>query len=146
MLPTSYTATVPSWFHPGGTVIKVHPSDDTFVVTLRSKTVHVVIFRRKTEYEPKWQINSHIAFSEDERAKVKVFFSTDHIIRAFALDVNGTKDIIDRQKQFDIGYFVRQGRFLNIPCPGTGQDRDPNLSIEITNDIQGVIKKMLTAP
>jgi hypothetical protein len=39
--------------------------------------------------------------------------------------------------------YIRWHEFLNIPCPGTGNDGDPNISIEISDEIQRAIAKLL---
>lgn len=42
------------------------------------------------------------------------------------------------------GRYLRQGRWLNIPGPGTGNDGDPNISIEITPEIYKAVKELLS--
>ncbi len=39
--------------------------------------------------------------------------------------------------------FIRWGNFLNIPCPGTGHDGDPNVSIYVTDEIREAVRKLL---
>lgn len=41
------------------------------------------------------------------------------------------------------GYFLRADDFLNIPCPGTGRDGDPNISIEIDVAMRDAVQEFL---
>ncbi len=43
------------------------------------------------------------------------------------------------------GKFIRKGVYLNIPCPGTGCEGDPNMSIKLTSYIQRPIECCLDA-
>lgn len=42
------------------------------------------------------------------------------------------------------GKFIRWNRFLNIPGPGTGDDRNPNISIYITEEIEKAVVELIT--
>ena len=39
--------------------------------------------------------------------------------------------------------YIRWKNFLNIPCPGTGHDGDPNVSIEINEARQEAVRQLL---
>ncbi len=41
------------------------------------------------------------------------------------------------------GKFLRSGKYLNIPCPGTGHDGDPNISVFVTDEIRNAVTFML---
>jgi hypothetical protein len=43
------------------------------------------------------------------------------------------------------GHWYRRGEFLNIPCPGTGRDGDPNLSILLNNEIFWAVRNLIMA-
>lgn len=43
------------------------------------------------------------------------------------------------------GKFLRSGRYLNIPCPGTGHDGDPNISVFVTDEIRDAVGAMLAS-
>ncbi|MBY0472844.1 hypothetical protein K2Q00_00980 [Patescibacteria group bacterium] len=42
------------------------------------------------------------------------------------------------------GCFVRWGQWLNIPHPGTGMQGDPNISIELDDEIVAAVQALLT--
>ena len=41
------------------------------------------------------------------------------------------------------GGFIRLAEYLNIPCPGTGNDGDPNISLWISDEIKQAVTQML---
>ena len=41
------------------------------------------------------------------------------------------------------GKFLRDRKYLNIPCPGTGHDGDPNVSIFVSDEIRNAVAWML---
>ena len=40
--------------------------------------------------------------------------------------------------------FIRKGNYLNIPCPGTAHDGDPNVSIELDDEIKEKVKELIS--
>jgi hypothetical protein len=38
------------------------------------------------------------------------------------------------------GIFLRQGNYLSLPCPGTGADGDPNISLYLTPEIRTAVE------
>lgn len=43
----------------------------------------------------------------------------------------------------DQGKYIRLGSFLNIPCPGSGRDGDPNISIFLYEELSEAVRKLL---
>jgi hypothetical protein len=41
------------------------------------------------------------------------------------------------------GTFIRWKEYLNIPCPGTGQDGDPNVSVFVDEEIKAAVCELL---
>jgi hypothetical protein len=39
------------------------------------------------------------------------------------------------------GIFLRRGNYLSLPCPGTGSDGDPNVSLYLSPEIKAAIEK-----
>lgn len=67
----------------------------------------------------------------------------------------GLENYVDSESQWLIeryggsaarqGVFIRYKDFLNIPCPGTGNDGDPNISIKISKDMRNSVIRMLSS-
>lgn len=58
--------------------------------------------------------------------------------RSFLFDKHGAHAAMQ-------GKFIRIGKYLNIPGPGTGHDGDPNISIFVSPAIQGAVRELLGA-
>ena len=43
------------------------------------------------------------------------------------------------------GKFIRYERWLNIPCPGSGVDGDPNVSIELHDEIKDAVRRLIAS-
>jgi hypothetical protein len=41
------------------------------------------------------------------------------------------------------GFYIRWRNCLNIPCPGTGHDGDPNISVTLSDDIKEAVRQLL---
>jgi hypothetical protein len=95
-----------------------------------------------------WQVLWQITHSPTDRISGQVMLSTFELEAAF-----GLREHIDPGAESLIalfggssayqGKFIRWAHWLNLPCPGTGMDGDPNVSIELRPDIQGGIKKLI---
>lgn len=42
-----------------------------------------------------------------------------------------------------VGIFIRRGDFLNLPCPGTGDMGDPNISIFLSSELRKKVEMFL---
>ena len=76
-------------------------------------------------------------------------FTRDDVRSAFGLiDDSGKygKWLIDRYgaEAAEQMKYIRWGNFLNIPCPGTGNYGDPNISIKINGDIQLTVAELIS--
>jgi hypothetical protein len=92
------------------------------------------------EYRLSWKIITDSGSVEGEIALTK-----GSLANAFALLYPGKilKEEVTHEEVRVQGTFVRRGRFLNIPMPGTGLDGDPNVSIFITKEIQQFVSELL---
>ncbi len=80
-----------------------------------------------------------------------VHFSEDELKQAFNLlpPNSAVGDLVVMKEKFDAdravpGHFIRKGKFLNVPMPGTGMDGDPNISILITDEIQKAVRNLIS--
>lgn len=79
-----------------------------------------------------------------------VFFNDKHLRSAFNLQETCQTEqhslwLIDRfgGDCASQANYIRYKDYLNIPCPGTGHDGDPNISIMLDKDIRDAVRDML---
>ncbi|MFH1326424.1 MAG: hypothetical protein ABIH48_03065 [Candidatus Falkowbacteria bacterium] len=76
--------------------------------------------------------------------------TTKELRSAFGLsDENSKHGSLHLLKRFggtcaEQGKFIRWENCLNIPCPGTGLDGDPNISIELNDNIIATVKELIS--
>ena len=152
--PTSDRAPMPAWCHHHGSKMRVIPSNrdprDPHVLTIAGSAARVRIYNRRMSVHDGWYIDWEVTFSQQERATGRIFFTTDVLRAAFGLSEGltipgGTAWLL---QQFDAdnawqGRYIRKGLFLNIPCPGTGHDGDPNVSIHLDETIKAAVRKLI---
>lgn len=104
--------------------------------------------------EKGWIIRWRITLSQREEFSGSIVVSMATLKSMFGLQL----DIKEKNSLFSVppwmvqsygaengraGQFIRQGRFLNIPHPGTGHDGDPNVSILVDNTIQEAVLELV---
>ncbi|OGZ68876.1 MAG: hypothetical protein A3D44_04310 [Candidatus Staskawiczbacteria bacterium RIFCSPHIGHO2_02_FULL_42_22] len=103
-----------------------------------------------------WLVTWRVVYSRNERTEGQVFFTTEELAAAFGLaPITGSSDdwLIERYGAHSAfqGKYISWRRddgnvYLNIPCPGTGHDGDPNISIEVSPEMSNVVKELLQLP
>jgi len=136
----------PIWWHPHGMKMQVKGSDENSL-TIAGSAAKIVITRESGSY-PGWFIDWAIQHSGTTQASGRTFFLNDELKAAFGLtDESGDYGdlLIERYggDSANQGQYIRSNIFLNIPCPGTGHDGDPNVSIEIDDSIKRAVQKLL---
>ncbi len=133
----------PAWFHRHGDKLAIeHFDHEKLELTLSSTAARLTITPHgKGQFLVRWRIIN----SKSESAEGVIVFSQDRLKAAFmqsiALPPEHTMFLANHDATDGVpGYFIRRGRFLNIPCPGTAYDGDPNLSIFVTDDIMEKVK------
>lgn len=142
---------IPSWFHrdgidmkPGGMAIytKVHPSE----VLAGNKFAQLQVAQSRQNrgmYKVSWRIQ----LSPNEFVNAQIRLTSPELENAFALSERlPMASIYASAYKADVsipGRYTRAGRYLNLPMPGTGLDRDLNLSVYVSEEIQGMIRKFL---
>lgn len=91
-----------------------------------------------------WKIKQNIETGSSGR----VIFTPDQLRAAFGLiDTTGkfSQGIINQYGAESAvqGKYIRWKNFLNIPCPGTGMDGDPNISVHYDFSIQEAVRIFL---
>lgn len=89
----------------------------------------------------------------DEGAHGRVHFDNEDLAAAFGLTDSIGKEgygqwLIDRfgGDSANQGKYIRWRNYLNIPCPGTGHDGDPNVSIHLDDTMRNAARKLLGQP
>jgi hypothetical protein len=132
----------PDWWHKHGYRMKVGISDCSIGrITVLNSAASLNVVKRGQIYCVNWKI----FYSESEETEGKVNMSVEELMAAFcARDVifSNSKWLVDRYGATAAcqGSFIRFGPYLNIPCPGTGCDGDPNISILIDCSIKKSIR------
>jgi len=115
------------------------------ILIISSDVVRVEITRRPHEgCYIAWEIwhNPH------ERVAGNVILMPHEMRAAFGLSDKPGKyggELIRRYgaDSAERGKYIRRGSSLNIPCPGTGDDGDPNVSIFLSDEIRDAVRKFL---
>ena len=143
----------PAWWHHHGIKMKI--------VEMRQPERFLVIAGSAAEVtiEPAWQpltdgegwvvswkITHHVAYNETTHGRRH--FDNDELGAAFGLNQKSDYSerwILDQYgaDSAEQGKYIRWKDFLNIPCPGTGHDGDPNISIEITEEIRTAVRTLI---
>jgi len=100
-----------------------------------------------------WNFRYQIIHSHGVGVKGDIFMSTNELEVAFGLCDHIKNQFVSESGQWlldtfggDVasqGRFIRYGRFLNIPGPGTGHDGDANVSIELDDGIKAAVKELI---
>ena len=120
------------------------------IVTIVSAVARVVITAASMTPSPseifyiKWEIRHSASLSVEGR----VAFTREELKAAFAISEESGEwgdELIRRYgaDSAEAGKFIRWRNFLNIPCPGTGEDGDPNVSLEVNDKMKEAIKELV---
>jgi hypothetical protein len=135
----------PKWWHHHGIKMQVKGVEPGKCLLLSSSAALVRIMAKESGY---WMVRWGVRHSHTERTDGQVRFSSDDVHVAFGLAEMPSEPSNFLFEEYD-AHVARQGKFirtqdhLNIPCPGTGHDGDPNVSIEITPELTKAIRQLL---
>ena len=141
----------PSWWHMHGNKVnstKTDPQNERNQIMLESRTVEVIIDRAENDsWRVGWRVlHQRISLDSDESGGQR-FFTTNELLAAFGLnEFEGPSEGFNHEYGAHTavpGKYIRYGRWLNIPCPGTACDGDPNVSIWVEETIQAAIIKLV---
>ncbi len=151
-LPTDVRFYGPPWWHKHGNKMYVALSDNELrILTLRSSAAEVHI-RRAVEVEttdPGWFVDWEVVQYKPygEKVEGRRHFTDQELEAAFGLS-NFRGSAIDLYKGLQVdsavqGVYIRWRNSLNIPCPGTGHDGDPNVSIYLDDQIRQAVRQLM---
>lgn len=140
----------PIWFHHHGYKMCVEKllSKGNHLLIIAGSAAGVKITRRATTVDEGWFIEWEVVQSQQSKVNGRVVFTADDLRAAFGLSQESGEFgdwLIERfgADSASQGKFIRWKNFLNIPCPGTGHDGDPNVSIHIDEEVQNAIRRLL---
>ncbi|MCL5006930.1 MAG: hypothetical protein M1153_02195 [Patescibacteria group bacterium] len=140
---------MPFWYHPCGYHMVVAESLRNKLVVV-SKWAKLVVSAYKGSGDEKWSVHWEIDHGRIAGVGGQILFSSEELIAAFGCSERVLASHNELTKRYGAdcgvqGKYIRQLRYLNIPCPGTGSDGDPNISAYITESIRLGVWKLLNA-
>lgn len=141
----------PTWYHHHGSKMRVEEfSKGNRLLVIAGSAASVRITRRASTVDEGWFVEWEVVQSQQVKVNGRVFFTSDDLRAAFGLSQGSGRFGNWLIEQFGAdsasqGKYIRWRNYLNIPCPGTGHDGDPNVSIYIDNDeILDAVRQLLT--
>lgn len=128
---------IPVWFNIHGMNMKIQGSLKEHIVSIGNNSAKIVITKSSSGYIVEWGIGHTTKTPIKEIMHARSWFGDDDLAEAFGLNREYVFSIF-------IGKFVRRGNFLNVSCPGSGDDGDPNISIYLTSEIKRAISRLLS--
>ena len=138
----------PDWSHIKGSDMQLRFIElrTGFAQIDNSREARLLINKKDNGWTVRWRVDQIGGHSSGE-----VFMSDKELSQAFGLE-----DIGDPPPSLNhamiskyngtvaqAGRFLRRDKYLNIPCPGTGNDGDPNISIDLNEAITGAVQELL---
>lgn len=144
-----HEASAPPWFHHHGQKVSlITEKQGSRYFHLGATAVQVRITPYARTADEGWYVEWEIRFALHEWTRGQIVLASDQLATAFGLQ--GSCERMSRELMGLYpgsvavqGRFIRVGPFLNIPGPGTGHDGDPNVSIEIDEQMQQAIRMLL---
>lgn len=141
----------PEWFHHHGTKMQVEKLDkDNHTLIIAGSAAHINMspMFNADRINKGWYVDWEVVHSGDTKVNGRTFMTKEDLSAAFGLsDGSGRFGdwLIERfgADSANQHEYIRWGNFLNIPCPGTGHDGDPNVSIYLDDEIKEAVKGLL---
>jgi hypothetical protein len=141
---------VPVWFHHHGSKMELKEFDKASSrIVISGSAATLQITRRVVEKgDGGWFVNWEVIQSQCERISGCVVFQSGSLRSAFGLsqETGQSGDWLIEEYGADVanqGQYIRWINFLNIPCPGTAHDGDPNISILIDEEMRKAVQQLL---
>lgn len=139
----------PIWYHHHGSKMKVKEvTRNPRLLIIAGSAASVRVAHRATTLFRTWDVEWKIVFGNSTGINGTAVFTSEELESAFGLSDNrGTFSdwLIERfgADSASQGKYIRWKDYLNIPCPGTGHDGDPNVSICLDEEIQNAVRQFL---
>ena len=144
---------MPIWCHHHGSKMRVEKfGKENHTLVIAGSAAKVTITQASAIY-PKaggffvdYEVVQYVSYDEVVRGRRQ--FSADDLAAAFGLSDESGKYgqwLIDQYgaDSAEQGKYIRWKDYLNIPCPGTGHDGDPNVSIHLDQQIKDAVRQLL---
>ena len=141
----------PIWCHYHGSkmIVKKKLDQQNCVLVISGSAAKVTIRKASSVYPDAkgwfvdWEVVQHRPYEVGVRGRS--WFNDKDIAAAFGLSESSGKYgnwLIERfgADSAEQGKYIRWKNFLNIPCPGTGSDGDPNISIYLDEEIKHAVR------
>lgn len=151
-LPALMECDQPDWFHQHGMKMRVvQVTDECVVLTAPAAKLTIMRCAPDTAGEQYYAVNWKVKLSRSEDTSGSRSFTEEQLKGAFGLTNISSwsgHSLITRYGGTSAGQglWIRSGAHLNIPCPGTGHDGDPNISIMLDDKMRLAIRSLLTRP
>lgn len=140
----------PIWWHMHGMKMnleKFDPENKQVIISATAARVEITPLP-DNYWLVQWQVVQ--SYPSDIKAWGKRSFSSNQLAEAFGLidpkKIENGDQWLEKEYGADAarqGKFIRWEKFLNIPCPGTGHDGDPNVSIELDERIKQAVFQLV---
>lgn len=144
----------PRWWHLHGNKMRVSEKEEDRTnkrLVIKGSAAQVVITRREDVKDRKeWLVDYQVThYVNTDFAQARVSMGERELAAAFGINETDSgeypADILERfgGDSASQGTYIRYRKYLNIPGPGTGHDGDPNVSIEIDDEMKLGVSKLL---
>ncbi len=140
---------VPYWWSSKGFKFSVKSFSKRSKKLILACSAGKIVISKSKDMEDYWNLSWEIVFCAGSKVNGNLFFRTEVLKAAFCLTNKTYEYSDDLIKTFGgesayQGHYIRWKNFLNIPCPGTGYQGDPNISIYVDEEIKKAVNELLT--
>ena len=135
----------PIWCHHKGTGMRlITASVCNDLLIIQGSAAELIIEKDRSDWLVSWRIIN----GPRTQIKGQTQFSDNQLLAAFGMmdEIEEFGEWLIRDYGGDSasqGRFIRYKDWLNIPCPGTRHDGDPNISIKITEEMKKAVKELV---
>ncbi len=143
----------PIWYHHHGGKMSIELFDQKNKVLIIGGNAAKIILQKASPMFPNmkgWFVDWLVIYFKPchEKACGRSRFNKETLAAAFGLSESSGENSDWLIKRFgadsaEQGKYIRWENFLNIPCPGTGNDGDPNVSIYLNDEIRNAVRRLL---
>lgn len=147
-LPESPSPIGPYWWHQHGLKMEITESTPfKLVIASRAASLTITAIEASQDGQDRWNVQWQIIHTQMERVQGNCIFYRHQLTQALGAQpprgVTPFSPGYFDHVLYEQGQYVRDGKYLNIPCRGTGHDGDPNISIMIEDDIEQAVALLL---